>query len=287
MSHQFINKRITLRTLTISLDDVRRIFERLLKQVEEEAERQTKELVRPPGQTPEEFTNQIAAARKKAFRITITITGSQGDDLFGDSLALFDSPNLPDEIRTIYMTNEVAYKSQTGSSPTHGFSLTLDFAKPPLIDNNNPLSNPTANGINLAIEGQRDSWVSAVTDAVMGILNNRKNGRSFIHSAFVYDVGLMSVGLPLGLYLCWRISGFIDSNLARHSHFLSAVAYLYIVLIGIWAYRIMFGYSKWAFPTLELKENEGQSTKHRYIWGAILLCILGNAAYELSKAALI
>jgi hypothetical protein len=140
MAYQFTTKQIPLRAMTIGLDDVKRIFERLSKHVEEEAERQTNELIRPPDQSEEDFARQVAVARRNAFRITVTISGTDGEELFGDNRALFDSPNLPDEIRSIYMTNMAAYQGQTGRKPANGFALTLDFQKPPLVDNNNPVS---------------------------------------------------------------------------------------------------------------------------------------------------
>lgn len=120
MAHQFINRNIPLRALTVGLDDVKRVFERLSKHVEEEAERQTKELIRPPDQSEEEFAKQVMIARKNAFRITVTISGADGD-LFGDRLELFSSPNLPDEIRGIYMTNVVAYQGKRDENHLTGF----------------------------------------------------------------------------------------------------------------------------------------------------------------------
>jgi hypothetical protein len=286
MSHQFTKKLIPLRSIAVDMDDLRRIFERLSHQLNEEADRQTKNLTRPEDETEIEFAERIANARKNAFRITVTISGNDGDELFGDTVELFSSPNLPDAIRSIYMTNVVAYKGQTGSNPPNGFSLTFDFQKPPLIDNNNPVSNPTANGSNLIVDGDRDSWVASVSEAVMGVLSKRKNKRTFLHAAFVYDAGMMILGLPLGLYLCWQMSNIIDVNLGKHSVFLTSVAYVYIVLMGIWTYRILFGYTKWAFPVVEMKENEARSVRHRYIWSTIVFGVLGNAVYEFSKAIL-
>jgi hypothetical protein len=105
-----------------------------------------------------------------------------------------------------------------------------------------------------------------------------------LHAAFVYDFGLMIVGLPVGLYLCWKASSLIDATFGKHSGFLSAATYVYLVLMGTWVYRILFGYSKWAFPTVEMRENGSRSGPHRYIWGSIALGVLGNAAYEISKA---
>lgn len=162
--------------------------------------------------------------------------------------------------------------------------MTLDFRKQPLVDTNNPVSSPTPNDSHLFIEGDRDAWVAAISEAVMGVLSKRTNGRKLLHLAFVYDIGFMAVGLPLGLYLCWRLSETIDANLAAHSSFISSVAYVYLIVLGIWIYRILFGYSKWAFPTIELREGESRSRKHRYIWGAIVVGMIGNGIYDVIKS---
>jgi hypothetical protein len=243
MAFQFTKKVIPLRAMTIGREDVIRVFERLLRPVQEEAEREVRELVRPPDQSEDEFLRRIAVARSNAFRITVTISGADGD-LFGDKVDLFTSPNLPDDIKGIYMTNVTAYEGQTGRKPSNRFSLLFDFQKPPLVDNNNPVSNPTPNASNPTVEGDRDSWVASISEAVMGILVRRRNNRRVLHAAFVYDFGLMVLGLPLGLYVCLRSSTLIDAKLGVHSQFLASVAYVYLMLMGIWAYRILFGYTK-------------------------------------------
>ena len=103
MAQKFIRKDIPLRARKISLLDIKRIFERLSLHLEEEAERQTQALVRPAKQAEAGFKEQVAVARKNAFRITVTISGSDGQDLFGDTSSIFESPNVPDEIAYIYI----------------------------------------------------------------------------------------------------------------------------------------------------------------------------------------
>lgn len=283
MSDKYITKHISISAVTVSLADVKKIFDRLTQHLKEEADRQTKELMKPPDQSQEDFDRQVAIARENAFRITVTIAGTDGQNIFGDTLELFDSPNLPDEIDSIYMTNVTAYQGQTRQRPPNGFSVLLDFSKPPLIDNNNPVSNPTPNNSNVSIEGGRDAWLASITDATMGVLDNRKNGRTFVHAAFVYDFGLMLFGLPLGLYVCSRLSGIVESTLGAAHPFLSAAAYVYLVLVGLWLYRILFGYTKWAFPTVELLEAESRSKKHRKFWYAITTGLVSTVIFEVWK----
>lgn len=150
------------------------------------------------------------------------------------------------------------------------------------MDNNNPVSNPTANNSRFVVEGDRDAWTASISEAVMGILDKRRNGRGLLHSAFVYDFGLMLLGLPLGLYICWRLSGPIGKYLGSANSFLATVAYLYLMMLGLWLYRLMFGYTKWAFPPVEL-DMENQSSRHRAVWYAIMLGTLSGVIVELWK----
>lgn len=62
---------------------------------------------------------------------------------------------------------------------------------------------------------------------------------------------------------------------------LAAAAYIYVVLLAIWAYRLLFGYSKWAFPTMELKENAKSANSHRLFWYAIVVGLIVNFIWEI------
>ena len=167
-----------------------------------------------------------------------------------------------------------------GRWPLNAFELQLDFSKPPLLDSSNLVSSPTQNLSTLTIDGDRDSWVASISDAVMGIIDNRRNKRTFLHRAFVYDFGLLLLGFPAGVYACWRLSGLIENHLGSINTFLSAAAYLYVVVAIAWAYRIFFGYTKWAFPTVELTESKDAAKKHRAFWYLLAAGILAQFLWE-------
>jgi hypothetical protein len=279
------HKRTQLHSLALSLDDVTRIFERLLGHVREQADIEIAKFIKPEGKSDEEFQAEKEDVRTRAFQVTVTIAGDNGASLYGDDVAVFSSPNKPNEITSIYMTNGTAYQLVAGQRPLNAFDLLLDFSKPPLLDSNNPLSSPTPNRSNLSVDGDRDAWVAAVTDAVMAVARHRKTRRLWIHRAFVYDFGLLVLGLPFGLYLCWKLSPFVTEQLATIHPFLSATAYIYVVLLVSWGYRILFGYTKWVFPTVELIDNRDTSTGHRVFWWAIVISLIGNFAWEGMKAA--
>lgn len=179
------------------------------------------------------------------------------------------------------MSNIHAHKATWGQPADNTFELFLDFSKPPLLDSKNPVSIPTLNGSNLSISGHKDAWVALIEEAVVGITKKRRNRRTWLHRAFMYDTGQLLLGLPAGLYICWKLSGFIDNHLGTINLFLSSVAYVYIILLVLYAYRIFFGYTKWAFPTVELEESRDNARTHRSFWYAILLSIIAGFVGDL------
>jgi hypothetical protein len=133
----------------------------------------------------------------------------------------------------------------------------------------------------LAIEGVTDAWLATIADRVLGVLKGRKNKRDFLHRAFVYDAGMMLFGVPAGLYLCWKAAPSINACLTHG--FSSGAAYVYVIFVVLWIYRILFGYTKWAFPTMEIEEDKAVSARHRRWWYAILAGLVSALIYDVLK----
>ena len=210
MATELPRKVLPLRSLNLSLADVGRIFDRLSRQVEEQAEGDIQKLHKTEDQDEDAFTANINNIKENEFRISITITGQDWSSLFGYSSDLFRSPSLPDRVVSIYMSNMAAYHAFAGHDPQNRFQLNLDFSKPPLIDTINPVSAPTPNVSSLSIEGDRDAWLAVIQEAVVGVIENRRNRRTWLHRALIYDYGLFFLGAPAALYACWRVSGPIE-----------------------------------------------------------------------------
>ena len=211
----------------------------------------------------------------------MTIKGKDGQTLFGYGTDPFDSPNIPEPIASIFISNDAAFQTVTGRRPANSFALTLDFSTPALIDDSSPVSSPTPNFSQLTIEGDRDSWVASIQEAVVGVLGRKSNRRGFIHAPFVYDIGLVLIGLPAALYTCWRLAGIVENNLGVYSPFFSVTAYIYVVILTLYIYRILFGYTRWSFPTVELTDGESQAKTHRRFWIAIVIGLVVSAVYDL------
>jgi hypothetical protein len=272
---------IPIEAVSLSTSDVKSIFERLFAIVAERGSRAAATLVKPPEEAQDAFEQRCHNFIASAFRVTVTIKGVNGLELYGDNTSLFLSPELPEIFESIFMTNTVAFASFSGGrNPPETFSLFLDFSKPPLLDGSRLPSAPTPNASELDIVGSV-SWVSAVKDAVEKTLDNRKNGRGRLHISMIYDFGLMVMALPLALYGCWKLSLYVSTVFGSLSPFLVGTVYLYIVLSGLWIYRAMFGYLKWAFPIVEHTDTS-RAGRHRKFWFGILCLILIPIALDLT-----
>lgn len=280
MEKQLPSKQIPIHSITVSWADVKRIYERLSVHVKEQEEREIAQLEKRDDQTDEDFDTFKENAKKHAFRITVTVGGKSGSSLYGDTVELFDSPNLPNTIFSVFMTNVTAYQGFAQVRPLNNFAFNLDFSKPPLLDGKNLVSSATLNFSNLGVEGENDAWVATISEAVMGVLDERKNTRSLIHQAFIYDVGLALFGLPAGFYLCWKLSSLIETYFGSINSVVSGAIYVYLILMATWAYRILFGYTKWAFPSVELKESDQSVLKHRNFWFLIVLGLVSRILWE-------
>lgn len=269
--------------MAMSLADVKTIYQRLLPILEEQAEIEIAAVAKLPNQTEEEFESYKTRARNEAFKITFTLGGRGGVQLFGDE-SIFESPQKPDKIESIYFTNITAYRSFCGTAPLNQFELNLDFSKPALLDSRNGVSAPTPNLSNLTVQGNRTAWMGGISDAVINMCKDRRTRRGWIHRGFVYDAGLMLLALPFALYVCWKASPLVSRYLEPVHGVISGGMYVYLFFVVIWAYRALFGYTKWAFPTAELTDNKDGSLTHRAIWGAIVLGLVGNVLWEIGRS---
>jgi hypothetical protein len=269
-------KETPISSVRVSMADVIKIYERLSLQLAEQAQREIGALKKNENQTDAEFETVKKNARENAFKITVTIAGRAGESLYGDDVSIFTSPNKPDKVASVYLTNVTAYQNFAGMRPVNAFELNLDFAKPPLLDANNPVSAPTKNFSGLTVQGDRESWVAAISDAVLGIIDKRKTKRGWLHRAFAYDVGITCFAFPFAFYMSWRAAPFISAHLQPLHSFVAGAAYVYLFVVAVWAYRALFGYTKWAFPAVELSDNRDASVAHRAIWGAIILGLVIN-----------
>lgn len=268
-------RRAPIRSCSLSLDDARQLFLQLQACVVRAAEIHAAAIQRPDDVTQEEFEEFITNI-KKDYIITVVINGKNGESLIETDEKIFYSQNLPDSIINIYFTSSSTYKARNNNlGPPNSFFLNIDFTKPPLLDWRNPISGATPNQSEISVEGQDETWIAGVFETINRKINNRRSKRDWLHRPFVFDFGLWLLGFPFGFYISW-LSIPVFSLLFETSNFLQTAASVYSFLLGLSLYRVFFGYTKWAFPMLELLDNRNLAAKHRRWWTAVTASLVAG-----------
>lgn len=274
-----VNTEIPLGSYTVSIDSVRKIYKGLQRVVAEEADLTLSKWEILPDQTKEQFEARKKEVRENAFRVTVSVYREDGSHTFGDTEDIFDFSGKQSFVNRIYMTNKTAFVRVANSDPANSFDLMLDFSQPPLLDARSIVSSPTINASSLTIGSVREGWFAGIEKIVLNHIDKRHRFRARFHGPFVYDHGVVIFGLPFGFYICWLASDFVD-KWAASNQFLKSAAYVYIIVASLWLYRVLFGYTKWAFPLAELKEQQNRPRVHRRFWWGLIALLTGKVFWD-------
>ncbi|NSZ62810.1 hypothetical protein G6L16_005585 [Agrobacterium tumefaciens] len=258
-------KSVNLKSFSVSIDEIKKIWRELNDLVSEQGEIEINRLTRLENHTEDDFNAYKERLRKEIFVILGTILWEDDSAIHTSDPELLSADGML--ISEVYLSNITPYKLETkGVKPEHNFELLIDFKFPPLLDASTPVSHPTPNATFLRIEGTRSSWKAGVENIVHRHIRTRRPLRNWFHGNLIYDLFLMMLGLPSALYGCWLMSGAI-TNIFGFNNFVLGAAYLYVGFVGIWIYRLLFSYSRWAFPKVELRDQATRPKRHRaFLW---------------------
>jgi hypothetical protein len=138
----------------------------------------------------------------------------------------------------------------------------------------------------LTVSGPREGWVVGIEATAKKQISRRRPVRGWFHGSFVYDLFMLIVGIPFAFYLCWLASGVIDERLSGTSQVVVAASYIYLGFVGLWAYRLLFSYTKWAFPLVEINDQSTRPALHRKVWWAIVTIVVGKVFWDLADPLL-
>jgi len=189
--------------------------------------------------------------------VTVTISGLDGINAYGEALDLFSSEILPAPVMSIYMTNITAYAGVFKQNPSDNFTLLLDFGKPPVFDWSSIVSNPTTNNSKLSISGLDLTFVRSVEASIANTLQHERPFWKFIHAPFVYDIGLWFIGMPYAIYFLSGIINWITIKVPRLEEFKFAL-YIYTFVIFSLTLSILISIHKMGFSFECLRRERRQ-----------------------------
>jgi hypothetical protein len=282
MSNKATQKYIKYGSVSFSLGGLKALMLDLSDIVSEQGEIELAQTKRRDDQTEVDYEDFLAMARTDIFKILATINYSDGSSIHTSDPSDIEFEPEGHLIESIYVSNVTPYKQNAGVEPLHYFHFFLDFSQPPLLDAAQLISSPTANNTHLNIQGRRSGWRTAIEDAVNKRIKKKRHIRNLFHKGFVYDFGLFFLGLPASIYACWYASQFIQQHLGNLNVVVTTAAYLYVGFCALWIYRLLFSYTKWAFPLVELTDQSTRPRFHRGIWWGIVCVIAGKLFWDLA-----
>lgn len=274
---------IPVRGCRLSLENIKDVYRDLLLINKRFGEQVISKIHRDPELTDEQWEERKAFLLDDAFRLTVTIDGLRDQQLYGESSEVFDDPNLPKPIKSIFFTNSTAFQRHAnGSDPMNRISVFLDFSKPEVFDPNPLVSAATPNEGKVTVNAQDITFFNAVQKAVEKNITTNKTWYGAIHRNFAYDIGMWLIALPVALYFS---AYYMDQLIPAGDRFALFRWPLFIYLVGLSLilYRALTAYAKWAFPVNVLEENKDRAWKHRLALGGFAVWIFYEIASTVSS----
>jgi hypothetical protein len=112
---------IPLRGCHLSLDNIKEVYRDLQAINQRFGEQIISTIPRSAEMTDAEWDIHKAFLLKDAFCLTTRVNGLRDEQLYGETVEIFDSPNLPKPIKSIYFTNANSFKRHAdGIEPKNG-----------------------------------------------------------------------------------------------------------------------------------------------------------------------
>ncbi|TFH42605.1 MAG: hypothetical protein E4G94_05995 [ANME-2 cluster archaeon] len=220
---------------------------------------------------------------KEGFNLRPTIVSADGKELIGNFKDIFESPNFPDQIKSIYVNSEIPLKVGYNYYPANSFELFLDFSKPDLFNLSFLPSQATPNESNIAVQGYDATWSHGVFNEFNSFVKNCPSKMALLHRHSVYDFLVWILGLPFGFWMSYKFSGILNKIFGGLSSFVLNGSYVYVFLASLVFFRLLFHYARWVWPLVEHKSSKNRAIKHQIILGAIALGILTAFFVDLIK----
>jgi hypothetical protein len=240
------------------------------------------QLVQEQNESPEQFQERRTRVAR-AFVTTVSVTGENGEVVTGEGDDFLDSVNIPERILSIFYSTVTALSvTFPGFVPQSRATVLLDFSRPPVLDFTKFPTLPTPNTSNFVVASNSESWFTALNSRLTQFFVERKTSYDWLHKPGIYDLLVIFIAIPIALWVDYRIGNW--KSLQSTTNIIQAAVYVYGFFIVINVYRILFSYSRWVFPKVEMHSEGSPPLKHRAVWGAIMLGIASAILWDAAKA---
>jgi len=277
-----IEQKQRIRSLSVDRAELRRILEVLQERVYAAADIEERGFKKVEDQADEQF-EQAKKDLRDGFRLYVGVSGVNGETLHGSIEEVFDSPNFPDDVRSVFFNSSLRLQQLYGYYPRNRVTVFLDFSRPGIFNLAILPSQETQNESNVEVVGKDATWVNGVFKEFASYVSERPSTLPWLHKHSIYDLILYTLSLPLAFWACSKLSRCIEVSLAQSSSFLRAAIYVYVFAIALNVLRIAFQYTRWIWPLTEFRSEKSSSLKHKAALAFIVATVIGPAIYDTIK----
>lgn len=233
---------------------------------------------------PEEQYLKNKETLRNGYKLLLTVTGINGQRLYGTPQEILSSPNYPEMVESVYINSAIALKARENWVTRNSVELFIDFSRPAILDFRLMPGGSTPNGSNLTVQGADATWVNGVFRELETFINERTAPVPWLHLHTIYDLFLWVLGFPLAFWICFKASTHLPAPEVAGG-FARAALLVYIFLLVSVGFRTLFHYSRWVFPIVEYRSPRSRALAHRVILGAITMGLITSLAYDIGKWA--
>lgn len=269
----FATYKITPRNISLEKSDLKRLIDYVAQKTRESIDTQKREI--NFNELNEEQRANINRLLDEASRPAVFVYGSDGEELLVYDSGIIDAPEFPERLLRITIDSFIPHQTRTnGSPPRNGIRIDLDFSSAKILDWQSNVSAPTQNKSEVIIQGIDDDWRAAAHSFLHKMFASRANHRNFLHAAFTYDVYLWLIFMPVYFFGMIKSDYLVDRFMGDIHTALKIALYVYSFFVFVNLYRLLIGYIRWTFQSLELKNVQSTQAKHRQFWMFLVTAII-------------
>jgi hypothetical protein len=213
-----------------------------------------------------------------AHAITISARGTNGETLLTIDPVVLTQESLPRPLQFIRLELGLNHKIiLNGTEAPNRAAVTLDFSKPRALDLSNAQGAPTPNNSSISVYGTGSIWVSGVYQRLLATVEQGKTRVRLLHSAYVYDLLLLTLGLPFVLTFAAVVSHRVAMVLSFGPEVYTFATFILMLAVALMTFKLAFSFARWLLPYVEFApQKQPLERRIRAVLAVLILGILGS-----------
>lgn len=165
--------KVPIAAFRMKRDDLKRLYQIINNKQVEYRDKLLGNLFKVPPESDEGFAERKLKVHD-AFVTSVSVTGLDGEIVTGNNEAFFESPNVPEQLRSVFISTKSVPQAMINLTPICNVVVFLDFSRPPILDFNTLPTLPTPNESNFAIFADNESWFMSTNAKLTQFFSERK-----------------------------------------------------------------------------------------------------------------